>query len=122
MGPFTTLYRQHGDAVRVGRQMLEQRRAYIARFAAFALEPVIPVDKTLASIAWRRLRLLARATAQSRLAPSLRCQAGRRSIHRMVAVQIFRSSGSLPPFSASFAKTCLCSQIFIVAVSSVSPS
>jgi hypothetical protein len=31
------------------------------------------------------------------------------------------SWGTLPPFSASFFMTCLCSQMFIVAVSSVLP-
>ena len=34
---------------------------------------------------------------------------------------VFRSSGTLPPFSASLAMTCLCSQMFIAAESSVSP-
>ena len=32
-----------------------------------------------------------------------------------------RSAGSLPPFAASLVKTCLCSQIFMVAESLVSP-
>ncbi len=33
----------------------------------------------------------------------------------------FKSSGTLPPFSASFVITCLCSQTFIAAESSVLP-
>jgi hypothetical protein len=36
-------------------------------------------------------------------------------------LQCFSSSGTLPPFSASLAITCLCSQTFIVAESSVLP-
>ena len=32
-----------------------------------------------------------------------------------------RSSGTLPPFSASFCMTCLCSQMFIDAESFISP-
>jgi hypothetical protein len=34
---------------------------------------------------------------------------------------VFQFVGPLPPFSASFAITCLCSQTFIVAESSVLP-
>jgi hypothetical protein len=37
------------------------------------------------------------------------------------ARQFFRSSGTLPPFSASLIITCLCSQIFIAAESLASP-
>lgn len=33
----------------------------------------------------------------------------------------FKLSGTLPPFSASLRMTCLCNQIFIVALSLVSP-
>jgi hypothetical protein len=36
-------------------------------------------------------------------------------------LQLFRSSGTLPPFSASFCITCLCSQMFIEAESFMSP-
>lgn len=42
-------------------------------------------------------------------AASRGCQAG------------LKSSGTLPPFSASFWTTCLCSQTFMVAESSLSP-
>ena len=35
--------------------------------------------------------------------------------------QLFSSSGTLPPFSASFCITCLCSQMFIEAESFMSP-
>ena len=35
--------------------------------------------------------------------------------------QCFRSLGSVPPFSAIFCMTCLCSQMFMLAESSVSP-
>jgi hypothetical protein len=35
--------------------------------------------------------------------------------------QCLSSSGTLPPFSASFCMTCLCSQMFIEAESEVSP-
>ena len=35
--------------------------------------------------------------------------------------QSFRSAGTFPPFSSSFLMTCLCSQTFIVAESSLSP-
>jgi hypothetical protein len=36
-------------------------------------------------------------------------------------LQCFKSSGTLPPLSASFCITCLCSQMFIEAESFVSP-
>jgi hypothetical protein len=36
--------------------------------------------------------------------------------------QVFMSAGSLPPFAASLVITCLCSQIFILAESFMSPS
>jgi hypothetical protein len=50
MGPLTALYSQHRDAVRAGlRQMLEQKRAYIAQLAARGLEALIPGDMALAS-------------------------------------------------------------------------
>jgi hypothetical protein len=49
-GPLMELYRHHKDAVRAGiRQMLEQKRPYIAQLAARGLEALIPHDKTLAS-------------------------------------------------------------------------
>src|SRR5882724_1923216 len=40
---------------------------------------------------------------------------------RSKTLYIFKSAGNLPPFSASLIRTCLCSQIFMVAESLVSP-
>lgn len=39
----------------------------------------------------------------------------------MMTFQFFKSSGTLPPFSASFCKTSLCSHMFIDAESSLLP-
>jgi len=50
MGPLTALYRQHKDAVRAGlKQMLEQKRSYVAQLAALGLQALIPLDTALAS-------------------------------------------------------------------------
>ena len=43
------------------------------------------------------------------------------SVQRSSLYYDLRSSGTLPPFSASFCMTCLCSQIFIDAESFMSP-
>jgi hypothetical protein len=49
-GPLKALYAHHKDAVRAGlRQILENKRPYIARLAALGLEALIPVDGTLTS-------------------------------------------------------------------------
>ena len=105
--PFPTT---HCGATMTRRSGNGSRRTYGAKSASSALA-------SFKSLVSKRTPLAAETASVKEVPAGLRA---RYSATRY-RLQCFSSSGTLPPFSASFAITCLCSQTFIVAESSVLP-